>query len=68
MRRKGKTVIVKDEKGNVTKKLTLHKKLPKGCKVAKRICIECLKNVIRKNDLNYDLKVCKECIGNRCQY
>ena len=37
------------------------KSLPKGCKVAKRICIKCLKNIINKNDSNYESKICKTC-------
>ncbi len=38
------------------------KYLPDGCKTAKRICIVCLKNSIRKTASNYDLKTCKECL------
>jgi hypothetical protein len=41
-----------------------YKFLPKGCKVAKRICIVCLKNEIHKNDNNYESKICKACAKN----
>ncbi len=45
------------------KKLKLHKRLPDGCRVAKRICIVCLTNPIHKLENNYDLKTCKRCLG-----
>lgn len=40
-----------------------HKSLPKGCKVAKRLCISCF-IPIHKNDKNYELKICKSCESN----
>lgn len=56
-----------DSNGNLCfkkKSFRKHKALPKGCKVAKRICIVCLTNVIRKNDNNYESKICKDCAKN----
>lgn len=60
-KKKGRVVKVRDEEGKVVRKIRLHKCLPTGCKTAKRTCIKCLKTVIRKNDSNYDLKICKGC-------
>lgn len=44
-----------------TKNVRLHKNVPEGCSAPRRICIKCLKNHIRKNDKNYESKICKEC-------
>ncbi|MBR9701054.1 hypothetical protein GOV11_04270 [Candidatus Woesearchaeota archaeon] len=35
---------------------------PKKCSVAFQICLRCQDVRIRKNDLNYELKICKECV------
>ena len=43
------------------KKITLHKNTPDRCSEPRRICIVCLTKAIRKNDKNYDSKVCKQC-------
>ena len=46
-----------------TKKIRLHKCLPKGCSRPRRVCIKCLTNVIHKLDKNYESKICKSCCG-----
>ncbi len=43
--------------------LTLHKKIPRKCSTPRRICIKCLKTYIHKNDKNYELKTCKNCLS-----
>lgn len=69
-RKKRKGEVVKgtidflDEDGvKKTKEIRFKKTkyLPEKCSTPRRICIKCLKNTIRKNDLNYESKVCKEC-------
>ena len=37
-----------------------YKTTPKGCSRVKRLCIKCF-TLIRKNDLNYESKICKKC-------
>ena len=59
-KKRGRKVKVKSSSGK-TKTVQLHKGLPKGCSSPKRICIKCLKTVIRKNDKNYESKICKGC-------
>jgi len=41
-------------------KMRKYKSLPKGCSVARQLCLVCRKH-IHKNDLNYDKKICKPC-------
>ena len=41
------------------------KKVPKGCKVAKRICIICLVSKISKREKNYEMKTCKDCLKKK---
>lgn len=55
-KRKGRKVILNN--GTV---LTLCKNLPKKCSVPRRICIKCLKTVIKKHSKEYESKVCKDC-------
>ena len=59
-KKKGKTIQIIDRFGN-SKTITLNKSVPRYCSVPRRICIKCLKNSIHKNDLNYDIKICKDC-------
>lgn len=42
----------------------LKKNPPKKCSTPRRLCLKCYKS-IHKNDLNYDLKVCKACDAGR---
>lgn len=60
-KKKGKIVKIKNQKGIVTKVLTLRKNKPKNCSVPKQICIKCLKVRIYKQDKNYEKKICKGC-------
>lgn len=55
-KKKGKLITLKN-----SRKTRLYKNIPDKCSTVRRICIKCLKNTIRKNDLNYESKICKEC-------
>jgi len=59
-KKKGRVVKIQTSKGK-TKKIRLHKYLPKGCSTPRRVCIKCLVNVIHKLDKNYESKICKQC-------
>lgn len=60
-RKQGRAVAV-DRRTGKKKVVRIYKCLPKGCKVAKRICIKCLVNSIHKLENNYYLKICKQCL------
>ena len=64
-KKKGEVIVAICQATGVQKVFRKHKNVPKNCSAPKQICIECMTAVIRKNDLNYNLKVCKECMGNR---
>ena len=60
-KKKGRIVEIIKTNGK-TKKIRLHKYIPKKCSSPRRICIKCLTSVIPKLDKNYESKICKECI------
>ena len=59
-KKKGKIVKLVTRRGK-TKKIRLHKYIPKGCSSPRRVCIKCLVNVIHKLDKHYESKICEEC-------
>lgn len=65
-KRQGRIVEVRNEKGQLVKKLRLHKNTPKKCSEPKRLCIICF-TAIHKNDSNYESKVCKICSNVQSQ-
>lgn len=61
-KRKGEIVRGEVEVDGKTKTVSFRKakSLPKGCKIAKRLCIKCFAHIPKK-DVNYELKICKSC-------
>lgn len=58
--KRGRVVELVKRNGK-TKKIILHKNVPKGCSTARRICIKCLVVPIHKLAKNFDSKICKQC-------
>jgi len=62
-KKKGGVVVGWVGSGEKKKKIVVkkYKYVPSKCSVPRQICICCFKSVIRKNDLNYESKICKGC-------